>query len=192
MICLGLDQAPRGIGFAYGEPGAVPKFGWRENPDYGDSEERLLDNVSDWLAQFIKSSGAERIFYEQIIIRTDRVNTITAYKQFVIWAAIMVAAKALNLPREHCSMVLISDWRKEFHHGMRPQRGSGAESAAWKDMAIKECARRDIYTTNHNAAEAVGIWDFGCKCEDRTYRARSKVMKRRAEHDADEARRAAL
>ena len=193
MIVLGLDQAPRGIGWAYGEPGSVPARGWRENPDYDDNEELLLDDITDWLVTFVRAHKIERIYYEQIIVRTTRVNTKTTYKQFAVWSAIMCAARELGMPRHHCRITFISDWRAEFHHGMRPQRGhDGSESDAWKAMAVKECARRGWWTDDHNAAEACGIWDYGCKCEDKVYRARSKVATRRAEHAADEARREAL
>ena len=191
MIVLGLDQAPRGIGWAYGEPGSVPQRGWRENPDYGDNTARLRRDVREWLVTFAKSTGANAIFFEQVLVRKHGLHMPTLHKQFAVVGGIETAAEMLGL-EDHCCEVMIADWRAEFHHGTRPQKGDGGESSAWKTLAIKECARRGWWTDDHNAAEACGIWDFGCKCSDKVYKARARVGKRRAQHEADEARREAL
>ena len=191
MIILGLDQAPRGIGFAYGEPGAVPVRGWHELPDYGNNTARLRRAVREWTSQIIKSTGAERIYFEQILIRTVRIHMPTMHRQFAVVGGIETAAEMLGL-EDFCFEVMIADWRREFHHGARPQHGKDDQSEAWKALALKECAARNWWTEDHNVAEACGIWAFGCLCEDPIHRARSRLAKRRAQHEADEARRAAL
>ena len=191
MIVLGLDQAPRGIGWAYGSPGSVPARGWRENPDYGDNTARLRRDVREWAMTFIKSTGANAIFFEQVLVRMHGLHMPTLHKQFAVVGGIETAAEMLGL-EDDCYEVMIADWRTRFHHGMRPQRGQGGEGDAWKAMALKECAARNWWTADHNAAEACGIWFYGCLSSDKVFRARSKVATRRAEHAADEARREAM
>ncbi len=190
MLIVGLDQAPSGIGFAYGEPGAVPVFGWHELDDWGDNTARLGKSVREWLVTFAKSVGAERVYFEQIIVRKFGLHMPTLYKQFAVVAGIETACEMLGL-QDDCYQLLISDWRKEFYAGARPPKDADSESAVWKDMAVKECARRNWFTDNHNAAEACGIWDMGCKITDKAYRLRSRVDKRRQQSEQDAARRAA-
>lgn len=191
MIIAAFDQAVVGIGWAYGEPGSVPTRGWQELPNYGNNTARLGKYVREWAIKFLKSTGAERVFFEQVIVRKFGLHMPTLQKQLKVASAIETAAEMVGL-EDHAYEVLIADWRREFHHGLSPAKGRGDESEAWKALALKECAARNWWTEDHNVAEACGIWDFGCKCEDPTYRARARLLKRRAEHDADEARRAAL
>lgn len=191
MIILGLDQAPKGIGYAYGEPGSRPVLGWAEIPDYGDNTARLGAAVRKWTINMAKSIGAQRIDFEQIIVRKFGLHMPTLYRQFAVVAGIETAAEMLGL-QDDCYQVLISDWRTEFYAGARPPKNSDEESQLWKDMALKECARRGWWTDNHNAAEAAGIWDWACKAVDPTYRHRARVDKRRQQSRQDEDRRNAL
>ena len=190
-MIVAFDQAPRGIGWAYGLPGSVPTRGWRENSDFGDNTARLRRDVREWAVSFLKSVGATSIYFEQILVRKFGLHMPTLHRQFAVVGGIETAAEMVGL-EDRCFEVMIADWRREFHHGAQPQRGKGDESAAWKALALKECAARNWWTEDHNIAEACGIWDYGCKCEDNIYRQRAKRAKRRAEHEADEARRAAL
>ncbi len=194
MIIVGFDQSPKGIGWAHGEPGSVPKHGYRQNHDFGDNECLLFGDVHQWALEFLKSVGADAVYFEQIILRHD--NAQVLYDQFSVVMGINAAAFDLGLSK-NIYMATIGKWRTEFHHGMRPIKGTKDQSEAWKMMAMKECAARNWWIDAdpkiaHNIAEACGIWDYGCKCEDNIYRQRAKRAKRRAEHDADEARRAAL
>ena len=190
MLVVGFDQAPSGIGFCYGEPGEKPTFGWHENPDYGDNTARLGKSVREWVLTFAKSMGAEQLYFEQIIVRKFGLHMPTLYKQFAVVAGIETACEMLGL-QDDCYQVLIANWRTEFYAGLRPPKNSDGESAVWKDMALKECARRNWFTDNHNAAEACGIWDYGCKITDKAYRLRSRVDKRRQQSGQDAARQAA-
>lgn len=189
MIIVGMDQAPRGIGFAHGPPGSVPVRGWAELPDYGDNTARLSGCVFDWATAFLKSVGAEAVYFEQILVRKFGLHMPTLYKQFAVVAGIEFAARQLGL-HDYCYQVMVADWRTEFYAGARPSKNCDELSTAWKDMAVAECARRNWYTDNHNIAEACGLWDYGCKCADKVYRHRARVSKRRQQSAADEARRA--
>lgn len=189
MIILGFDQAPRGIGFAHGEPGSVPTRGWYELPNFGDNTARLGEAVYDWVKIFAAEVRAGRIYFEQIISRRTGFDYQTFYKQATVGCNIEIAAAHIGL-RDHVFEINIADWRREFYAGARPPKGCDELSNAWKEMAVKECARRGWWTDNHNAAEACGIWDFGCKNADKVYKHRAKVGKRRQESALDEQRRA--
>lgn len=207
MIILGLDQAPTGIAFAHGEPGAVPVRGYKEVPDFGNNTARLGEWVFEWTTARVKSIGADRIYGELPVLRMKGFNAPIFYKQVVMVVAIELACAKLGL-RDHVYFPEVNDWRKEAYAGERAPRItkkqreaglSGIESDAWKDMAVTECARRSWYISevldrkpNHNVAEACLIWDYGCKHADRVYRMRQKVHTRRRQSEADEARRAGL
>lgn len=190
MIICGLDQAPIGIGFAYGEPGSKPAFGWHENSDFGNATALLREEVWLWSVRFCKSIGAERIIHEQIIVRKFGLDTNVLAKQYAVVGGIEQAAIDLGLKHEVWE-ANIANWRTDFYAGLRPPKNCDSESAIWKDMALKECARRNWFTDNHNAAEACGIWDWACKRTDKAYRLRSRVDKRRQQSERDAARQAA-
>lgn len=191
MIILGLDQAPVGIGFAYGEPGGRPTFGYKECQNYGDNTARLRRHVREWLVTLAKSAGVGRIYFEQILVRKHGLHMPTLHKQFAVVGGIETAAEQVGLEDE-CYEVMIADWRTEFYSGGRPAKSADSLSDGWKAMASPECARRGWLTDNHNIAEALGIWHFGCVCSDKVYRVRAGLHKRRAQSDHDERRRAGL
>ncbi len=179
MVVLAFDQAPKCIGFAYGEPGGVPVRGLHENPDYGENTARLGKHVREWALQLIKSTGAERIYFEQIIVRKHGLYLPTLHKQFKVASAIETAAEMAGI-LDAIFEVDIADWRKAFYGGNRP--GKNAEqSAAWKEMAMVECAARNWLVDDHNVAEACGIWVFGCMHTDKRVKSQERVAARRRE-----------
>jgi hypothetical protein len=192
VIVLGFDQSPNGIGFAYGEPGSKPTRGYRENPDCGDAEGELEGYVYDWALKFYDEVRPDAIFYEQVVVRKVGFDIQVLYKQLAVVSGLRFAARQRGLGRQFY-ISYINEWRTWFHHGLRPQKHPVLSATEiWKDMALKECAARNWWTSQHDVAEACGIWDWGCQELDSTYRARSRVLRRRAEHVADEERRAAL
>jgi hypothetical protein len=175
------DQAPIGIGFAYGEPGGRPVFGYHVNPDYGDNTARLRKHVREWALNLMRSAGITSVWCEQIIVRTQGLDTNVLDRQYAVRGGIETAAEMLRL-EDDCYEALIADWRREFYSGARPTRDE-----TWKDLALVECARRGWLTDNHNIAEALGIWHFGCICTDRRYRANAGITKRRAQLNRERA-----
>lgn len=180
MKILGLDQAVKGIGWCVGEPGARPSYGWRENPDYGENTARLGKSVFDWLVQFCKSAGVDRIFFEQVLVRRHGLHMPTLQKQLRVVGAIEFAAIELGLI-DDVFEVDLADWRREFYAGRRPPKDADSQSKAWKELSLVECADRGWLIEDHNIAEACGIWHFGCCYSDRRYWTTQKVHKRRAE-----------
>jgi hypothetical protein len=180
LIILAFDQAPRNIGFAHGEIGGVPTRGVKENPDYGENTARLGKHVREWALQLIKSSGAERVYFEQVLVRRHGLYMPTLFKQLKVACAIETAAEMAGLI-DDCFETDISDWRREFYLGERPSRGADSESEVWKSMAKIECARRGWLVDDHNAAEACGIWFYGCLHTDRRLRAKHNIEAKRKE-----------
>lgn len=180
MLILGLDQAPSNIGFAYGEPGGVPVWGCHRCNDYGDNTARLGKHVREWLITLGKSIGVERIYFEQTIVRKHGLHMPTLHKQFKVVGAIETAAEMLGLEDEVFE-VDIGDWRREFYAGRRPPKNAESQSAVWKELATQECARRNWLVEDHHAAEACGIWFYGCCHADRRFAAGNRITKRRQE-----------
>lgn len=204
MLVLGLDQAPRGIGWAYGEPGSVPKRGYQPLSDWGNNDADLEEEAEKWLVALCKSAGIERIYFEQVIVRKVGLDINILYRQFAVVYAVVTASRIVGLKYE-TFQVNIADWRTSFYHGRRAPKSkqSGDESIAWKDMAMTECLRRGWLIEEpkpdapkrlqvaHNIAEACGIWDHGCKLTDKAYYTRSRIDARREQTKADEERRTA-
>lgn len=180
MIVIAFDQAPNNIGFAFGEVGGVPSRGVKRNPGYGEATVLLGEHVYDWAVKTIKSSGADRVYFEQIIIRKFGLSVPVLYNQFMVANAIQFAAADCGLKHETYD-VDVADWRREFYRGSRPTKTKDSESDQWKEMALLECARRNWLVDDHNAAEACGIWFYGCCHTDRRLLNAHKVEARRDE-----------
>lgn len=160
MIVLGLDQAPRGIGFAFGEPGAVPVVGYHSNPGFGDNTSRLSQHVYDWASELIRTVRPQVIYYEQVLVNLQRVEINTLWKQMAVVNSIELACAHLGMS-DACFLVLIADWRRHFFNGRRP----GHTAADWKALALLECEHRGWPQDNHHIAEACGIWSYACSLQ---------------------------
>jgi hypothetical protein len=181
MVVCGLDQAPRGSGWCYGDGSKTPAFGYREFSDYGQNEGALARHVYDWFTTFAKSAGIQAVYTEQIVIRPHALDVPVVLRQAAVVVAIGFAATDLGIDHYEA---LIGKWRVHF---LRTAKG---KSETLKDLARVRCAERGWLIDNHHVAEACGIWDWGL-CElDRVYRHRSGHHRRRAEN-ADDARKVA-
>jgi hypothetical protein len=181
MIVLGMDQAPSGSGYCHGDGSGVPSWGYHEFPNYGDNEASLISHIRAWLTNLVKSSGAQAIVTEQILINKRHTNVPVILKQCAVVCAVATVAGDLGLDHYQAD---VSVWRKHF------LRSAGGSSETLKDLARVRCAERGWLIDNHHVAEACGIWDWGL-CElDRVYRHRSGHHRRRAEN-ADDARKVA-
>lgn len=191
MIVLALDQAPRGAGFCYGDGSALPKWGYREFPSFEGNESALMDHVFDWLVTLGKSVGAEVAFTEQIVINARAINTAVLHKQFAVYDAIAFACGKRGLNIDHYE-ALIAEWRVSFLGiGGAPKHAGKSRTDYLKDLAMRECAARGWLPGTHHEAEAIGIWDYGLKKLDASYRHRSAFQTRRAQTRRDEERRSA-
>lgn len=176
-LVLGLDQAPSGTGWCYGDGSGPPTFGYRAFGNYADNESRMMDEIFDWLVAFGKSTGADAVCTEDII-RSRRPNEKTLGKQYCVMAAVAFACGKHGLMVPHYEAG-VSEWRAWF-------LGTGKGD---KEMAMMECARRDLYPENHHVAESIGIWSWCLQRLDKSYRARESFQTRRAQGRRDAERR---
>lgn len=184
MIVCGLDQAPSGTGWAYGDGSGPPRTGYQQFPDYGENESALIDYIFDWLVTFGKSAGIEAVYTEQIVVNPRAINMPVLLKQCAVVCAVASACgkRGLNIPHYQAE---IASWRVRFLGvGGAPKGINGSRSDWLKNAACKACMQRGLLIDNHHIAEAVGIFDFGLSELDRKYRATSDVLSRRQREKA--------
>jgi hypothetical protein len=180
-MILGLDQSAN-CGFALGLPGSTPRWGVFYVPNYGEHEGRTFWAVEKWLVDFIKTEGITHVFWEAVYIPEQRrgdtrfLNLHSTYKLICYANAVQAACvdedRGVNI---YDACVKPNVWRKHF-------LGSGGlRREAAKIAAVKQCANRGWYVDSQDAAEAVGIWDYGCTVVDKEYRWNARISARRRE-----------
>jgi hypothetical protein len=177
MIVVGLDQAVKGIAYAYGEPGSVPARGYHELPDYGDNTARLGGAVRKWAVPFFKSTGAELIYFEEIFKGEKSLPVL--FKQITVITNLETAADMIGLA-DCIFEVSVSAWRKDFFMGAKPTKPKD-KSEQWKKMAMAQCLRKDWLVDQHDVAEACGIWFHSCMLADARFRHAQRIHHRRAD-----------
>lgn len=196
MRVLGLDQASR-TGWAIAEDGMrKPVSGvWNtrqatqngdETPYFHDFRRRLTD--------IVREHKPERIFFETpILMRHDTVAGIIL--RYGLIPVIQLVSADAGLPPPQ--MVANGDWHERFL-GVRsvPPSLKGASSHHktrwWKEAVVTACAKRNWYITDHNEADACAIADYGLASVSKDYAGQTDALARRAEMEADLARRDAL
>lgn len=196
MIVAGFDQAPRAIAFCVGEPGASnPRYGIRENPDFGDNTGLLFVEIKKYWKPQILFWKPRLVFVEQVLVRKFGFDVNVFTKQVIVQTALEVACaelKAEGLLDVECYVAMIGDWRTAFHAGARPPKNAASQTDVWKDLARVECARRGWLIEDHNIAEACGIWDYGCEKADKVYRMRRERERQKIIMKRDNDRQAGL
>lgn len=177
MIVLGLDQSSTSVGFACGEPGGKPSWGCYEVPDYAGHDGRTFWAIVNWLVEVIKCQGVERVYWEQVHIGVRDTNML--FKLFsaanAVQAACVDARSGIEIEDRY---VTTGEWRAHFLGTARGHR-------AWfKEAAKRACLDRGWLVDNEHAAEALGIWDYGCTLCDRQYKWASGGRIRRAQAKA--------
>lgn len=189
MIVLGLDQAPRFTGFCYGEPGSErPRWGTKEFSDFGNNEVPLMEEVEGWFTNLVKSSGAQVVYFEEIFVNTKRVNLPVTFKQCAVVNIIQLTAKRLGLDYWQTD---IDEWRKLFIGRARAPKGVLKPGEWCKEQAKIVCLKRNWLVDDDHAAEAIGIWNWGCAREDKRHRNSARAHQRRMETQRDDEARAA-
>lgn len=174
MMVLGVDQAPRHTGFAYGESrvGCVPVWGVKHFESYGENEIFLIRDVRRWLLTLCEEVQPAVIYCEQIIINQRHINLPVTYQQFAVVAAISSVAEHLGID---VFQVDIATWRKRaLGKSNKPKWAVDGEDQWLKEAAKLACADRNWLIEDHNSAEAALIWEYGCAHADKEYMAASK------------------
>lgn len=167
-----------------------PKFGLIEliNPDeYGYG--RCLCDLAGKVGDIIEGHGVTDVFIEQpiLIINPQRkrqisINLSSRLTLYKIEGAVEMEVYRRGLP--DVRWVTIQSWRKRYLGTDRAPPGITRDEARrdwWKREAKKACAARDLYITDDNVAEAVGVCDFGLSVVCPIYRNRTDPVARRAE-----------
>lgn len=188
MMILGLDQSRSATGFCYGDssvPDKAPVWGVHSFNDYGENDALLILEVRKWLSTLCEKIRPSVIYFEQIVMSTERFNTLTLYEQFALVAGIQTVAGDHAIDSYQ---VDIGTWRKRFlGTGNAPKWVGKKDRTNWlKDKARQCCADRGWLILDHNAAEAAGIWDYGCAHADPDYRRATKAAAIRREWARDD------
>lgn len=190
VTVLGLDQSTS-TGWAIMSPTMkVPVWGVLKLPT-GDDETGALRALYDHLAWAVGEHGVSHVYFEQPLIPQHQV-TMGSLRQFMYVAGVQLAT-ALLLNRS-AEQVPIQAWRKGFTgFGAAPahdiEAGRKLDTGPvrrkwWKEQAVKACLARGWLVDDHNAAEAIGIAEFGLCCLAPSYRMRTGPLFRRAEMKA--------
>lgn len=186
---LALDQSTK-MGWAIGSTdGSRPVFGVETFSTRGSDEGPLWLAYEKWLDNVIFEQRIGAIFFEQTFLPPNS-GFDSRYKQFGFTIITQLVAARAAIPAKQ---ILISDWRGRFIGTSRAPAGlKGDHARRWfKDQALKGAAERGWYTDSHDAAEALGILDYGLCTLDPAYESRTGPLFRRAEATADERRRSA-
>lgn len=173
MMILGLDQAPRHIGYSWGESkfGTVPKWGVTDFSSYGAATGFLIRDIRKWLTNLCKSIIPEVVYYESFF---NNGNNVTFFEQCIVASLVEVVAEDIGAA---CHVVQVDKWRKRQLGSSNRPKWTPANNENWfKEAAVKACADRNwlIDPKQHHAAEASLIWDYGCAHADNGYRAAVK------------------
>lgn len=173
MMVLGLDQAPRNIGFCWGVSkfGAVPNWGVENFSSYGEATNFLIKDVHTWLTDTCKTVIPEVIYYESFF---NNGNGFTFFEQCIVASVVEVVAFEVGAV---CRVVKVDKWRKRQLGSSNRPKWTPANNENWfKEAAVKACVDRNwlIDPKHHHAAEAALIWDYGCAHADAGYRAAVK------------------
>ncbi len=175
----GIDQSKNGFGWAVGtdEIDDVPRWGV-VNLSQAGSNEGLMYELAAKQVRAMHAMGAQKIFFEKPIkMRTDSLagDLITVG----IPAVILHTCYLLKI---ECAWVASDTWRERFIGTKRTPPGlteSRARRQWWKDTAISTCLQRNWLVDDDNAAEALGIMDFGLCTMSRKYQSRTDPIFRR-------------
>ena len=180
ITALALDQSPQATGWAIGHPSdARPKWGTFRQRKWGDDEGERLVEFCDWMTGLIAEHAVTHVFYEHPFIPRHN-NFASIEPQFFLIGIINFVAARHKLP---VAQVAMQSWRSRFLGTTKAPPGLKGDAGRkeLKQMALKACAIRGWLVEDDNAAEALGILDFGLSTLDRKHAGRTDILFRRAE-----------
>lgn len=180
ITVLALDQSPTATGWAIGSPGdRKPRFGVFKMETWGNNEGARLKQLHRWMMDKCAENSVTHLFYEQPFLPSHG-NFNSIEPQLFLIGHINFVAALLDLPVQQVPM---QAWRKRFLGTSKAPPGLTGNHARkeLKQMAIKACAIRGWLAEDDNAAEALGILDYGCSVLDRKHAGQADVLFKRAE-----------
>lgn len=152
---LAIDPATK-TGVAYGPVGGAPRL-WTESFG-GDGSDwvGVYGRATFWLADFLRTHKPAVIVIEGVVPPsaaqgfTNHDTTMITIGLFGIFTG-LAGCKGIDL-----KVARIATWRKHF-------LGKGnLKTQEAKQAALRRCRLLKWEAPDHNAAEAGGIWDWGC------------------------------
>lgn len=191
-VVLGIDPSTN-LGWAVlSRTMKAPKTGLLTVPPPSEvGHPTAMDYVYRKVGEIIDEHGVTHGFIEApiLVIKNQKhqkhqpeINLTSRLVLFKVELAVELAFFHRKLP--DVSWAYTWDWRERFIGRSKAPPGvvrAEAKTAWFKAQAIAACARRDLYITDHNIAEACGIADFGLAVVDPVYRAMTDATTRRAE-----------
>ena len=181
VTVAGIDQSKFGFGWALGsdDPGAIPKWGTDDLSQAGKNE-GLMFHLATKRVNWLIDHGAQKVFFEKPIpMRHDNIDD--SMIKFGILAVMMQACYERKTPY---AWVDQRHWRDRFLGISKPPPGisdSKARRKWYKEAAMQQCLARNWLVEDDNAAEALGILDFGLAASSAPYKRRVGPIIRRAE-----------
>ena len=162
---LGLDQAPRRIGWALGNPEmSAPLSGVFVMPSVGESTGLMLRMASEWLQSTIAVYHVSHVCFESPFVAGMK-SQATLRSMFALAGAIeLVCARA----GVNCREVTPFVWRRRFIGTDRAPKqiiGSARRRQWLKDQAMHACVARAWDVRTDDEAEACGILDYVLACD---------------------------
>jgi hypothetical protein len=185
-MALGFDQAPNNTGWAAWSDAddAVPIFDTITMSNYGKDDQRMAKDFEFEIVGLLNRFRPDAVYFEQIIIPSGFIDTNTLYAQFTVACTIQVITAQRGIP---AFMVEIPRWRKRFLGRANAPKWMVGKTQKGRDvlkeMAMIECARRNLLPKNDHEAEAIGITDYGLAHLSFDYKKRTKAdVERRQQH----------
>jgi hypothetical protein len=153
---LALDPATK-TGVSYGPVGGTPKL-WTENFGSEDSQcEDVYERATYWLANFLVTHKPSMFAIEQVVPPSAARGHTNHNTTMITVGLYGVFVGLIRCKRIECKPVKIATWRKHF-------LGKGNYNTVdAKRAALKRCRLLNWEPTDHNSAEAGGIWDWACQ-----------------------------
>jgi len=148
-IVLAIDPATR-TGVASGRPGTTPLLTTIDLAREFDDYEDIFGRAITWFSGKLDDGPPELVIIEGLVPAKNHANAVTAIGLHAIFAGL---ARARKVPVRFAP---VSSWRKYFL-GVGKMEGARA-----KAECVRLCRQLGWDPPDHNAAEAAGIWLFGC------------------------------
>jgi hypothetical protein len=178
MQVLALDQSPTATGWAVGAPNGKPLWGVFKLDKWGNDEGERLVEFYQWMKGILSEHSITHVFYEAPFLPGHN-NFHAIEPQMFLIGHINFIAALHKLPVQQVAM---QSWRSRFL-GTTKAVGLKGDAARkeLKRMALRACAIRGWLVENDNAAEALGVLDYGLSVLDRKHAGKADILFRRAE-----------
>lgn len=154
---LALDIATR-TGFAFGRPGELPRSGSIRLAPPGSSNGAIGRGMMRWLADFLKVSQPDVIYYE-VPLDPRHMGRKTTFKTARILLGLPFLVETISEARGVYKLreAGVQDVRKHFCGNARPKDK--------KQAVLARCRQLGWQPEDDNAADALALWDFACAKE---------------------------